>query len=252
MTHSDWVDPEDYSARLYASCWWTLFPTNDYRSTLTWSNRLGNFRNAEVYNFYSSGEEVLREYDDDPPFSEFGTATLLINYWNNHPPISSYAWVWQEKGKGRALVDSVLGSTHGGWKLNTAYNTNNARLPAAQANLLPASQLQTNAFFDFGSASFASDLALQGSLGNTYAYYYHNRILADAIPAMTWAIGSHPVPTPGIVVQNVDMMTLENGWPQDRLNSREGNNWHHSDFREVAYPFTYKLFNQLVTTGNLK
>ncbi len=47
------------------------------------------------------------------------------------------------------------------------------------------------------------------------------------------------------------MMTLENAWPQGRLDTSEQNNWHHSDFVNVAYTFTYKLFNQFVTLGNL-
>jgi len=49
------------------------------------------------------------------------------------------------------------------------------------------------------------------------------------------------------------MMTFENGWAQGRLNSGEYNdNWYHSDFHQMAYTFTYLLFNQFVTTGNLK
>ena len=49
------------------------------------------------------------------------------------------------------------------------------------------------------------------------------------------------------------MQTLENGWPVGRAkNPAEAINWHHSDVRVVAYTFTYQLFNQMVTTGNLK
>ncbi len=58
MIYSTW---RPYSNRLYASDWWQLFPTGDARSTLSWNNRLANLRNTDIYNFYSSGEEVLRE-----------------------------------------------------------------------------------------------------------------------------------------------------------------------------------------------
>jgi len=68
---------------------------------------------------------------------------------------------------------------------------------------------------------------------------------------MSLVLGANPVPTAGIVVQNIDMMTLKNGWPQGRTGN-EANKWHHSDFHEAAYTFTYQLFNQFVTTGNLK
>ena len=249
MTHSTWVDPEDYATRLYASYWWTLFPTNDARSTLAWSNRLGNFHSAQVFNFYSSGEEVLREYNDDPPVSSFGSAALLAAYWEAHPPLSSFVWVWQEKAKGVAPLDTILGSTHGGWKFNSSYDTNNAHLPAAQANVLPAAELQTNAFFDT-----SYDYALFNPLtGSDYAQENRNRILSDAIPAVTWAVGSHPVPRLQASGKNFDMNALyENGWPASRSTGDEAFKWHHSDFRDVAYTYVYKLFNIFVQTGNLK
>ena len=53
---------------------WAMWPTNDARSALTWQGRLDNFQNAAVYNFYSSGEEVLRDYPGDPPTSLIGIA----------------------------------------------------------------------------------------------------------------------------------------------------------------------------------
>jgi pimeloyl-ACP methyl ester carboxylesterase len=250
MIASAW---QAYSNRLYAANWHSLWTNLDYRSTLTWSNRLANFNGAQVYNFYSSGEEVLRQWNLDAPTNLLTfTAQALANYEISESPFASYVWVWQEKGKGLSANDGVLSSTHGGWRFNTNYTA----LTVAQANALPASQIQTNAFFDFASSNFTADLGLYGSLGNLYAYYNHNRIIADAIPALSLPVGANPVPIfspPQSPSQrNVDMMTFENNWPQGRLNSREGNNWHHSDFHQVAYTFTYQLFNQIVTTGNLK
>ena len=61
-------------ASLWASKWFNLWPTNDARNTLTWSGRLANLQNASVYNFYSSGEEVLRDYPADPPDNLAGIA----------------------------------------------------------------------------------------------------------------------------------------------------------------------------------
>lgn len=254
MTYSTWISPENYSTRLYADCWANLFPSSDARSALTWSNRLANLGNVTVYNFYSSGEEVLREYNDDPPLSAFGSASLLRTYWDTHQPVSSFAWVWQEKGKGVGPVDNVLGSTHGGWKLNTSYNTNDNPMSAAQANVLPASELQTNGFFDVTSLLFGDvDLNLYGPSGSSYAAANGNRILADAIPALSWPIGSHQVPALDEPNEphNFDMMAFENGWPQDRSGEETGR-WHHSDFRAVAYTFTFPVFDEWVALGNLK
>ena len=37
-----------------------------------------------------------------------------------------------------------------------------------------------------------------------------------------------------------------NGWP------RQGNNWLHSDMKDMAYFFVYKLYEQISTKGNIK
>lgn len=130
-------------------------------------------------------------------------------------------------------------------------------LPPGQAALLPNSQLQTNAFFDFASTNFTGDLALYGSLGNAYAFTYRNRILSDAIPALSLPIGANPVGRLQASGRNFDMQaSFENGWPTGRGTQKAGatapGEWHHSDFREVAYSFTYQLFNEIVNQANLK
>jgi hypothetical protein len=135
-------------------------------------------------------------------------------------------------------------------------------------------QWQANAFFDFssdftdgietahgtmpGTGSNQADMALYGSSGSTYAQANRNRILSDAIPALTLPVGANYVdkfaPQNGDD-KNFNMQTsFKTGWPAARSQptDEEGYKWHHSDFDYVAYPFTYKLFNQIVTSGNLK
>ena len=263
MIISTWMS---YSNRLYASDWYQLFPTNDARSTLTWNNRLGNLQNVAVYNFYSSGEEILREDDADPPTDFYSAVvTQLADAAVEGVPFGTYTWYWQEKGKGPSTEDWLLGSSHGGWKFNT-YWLGALGFPQSPAimNDTPNSILLTFPMFDFNSTVNSSLLDIDNELlgvvygvdPSVYAAANRNRILSDAIPAMSLVTGANPVPLfspPRSATQrNFDMMTFENGWPQGRLNSREVNKWHHSDFVNVAYPFTYKLFNQFVTTGNLK
>jgi hypothetical protein len=256
MVDSAW---QAYSNRLYAANWHNVWTNTDYRSLLAWSGRLTNFNGAQVYNFYSSGEEVLREWNVDPPTNILtDVAQIAANYLSTYSPVASYVWVWQEKSKGIAETDWLLGSTHGGWKFNTNY----ASLTIAQADALQAQQLQTNAFFDLTSPSFGTaDLALCGSLGNAYAYENRNRILSDAIPALSFPVGANLVPSfsPPIspTLRNFDMQaSYENGWPLGRPPQKVGitapGEWWHSDFHQVAYTFTYQLFNQLATVGNLK
>lgn len=249
----------NYENSLWASKWHNLFPTNDFRSTLTWSGRLKNFQNASVYNFYSSGEEVLRDYPSDP---EDGLYDIAENQFFSlvKGDTGLDTWAWQEKLKGLMSANNILSSDHGGWQFNSSYYG----ISAPNAALLPASELQTNAFFNWGaneSASFpfTNDLALESTSGSSYAQTDRNRILSDAIPCLTLPIGANPVPDSGIVVGNFDMQTLyENSWPVSRgpaqypTDTTAVGEWHHSDNRAVAYTFTYKLFNQFVNLGNLK
>jgi hypothetical protein len=261
MVDSAWME---YSNRLYASDWYQLFPTNDARSTLTWNNRLGNLQNVDVYNFYSSGEEVLREYDSDPPGDVwFAVTSELLSAWPGGYPLGTYAWVWQEKDKGACDQDWFIGSSHGGWLINPAYANGGEYMAAATADALPASQLQTNSFFTFRSSvqsGPSADVALWNpTQGSAYAAANRNRILSDAIPALTLPVGANPVPSFDNN-HNLNMNTpqFQNGWPQGRgaaqypPGTTAPGEWHHSDFCVVAYTFTYQLFNQFVTAGNLK
>jgi hypothetical protein len=269
MYPSIWTN---YQSRLWSSQWYALWPTNDGRSTLTWSGRLANFNGVPVYNFYSSGEEVLRDYPADPPAN-----LLTIAYGQGVAVLQGLmganTWVWQEKLKGLMEWNTLLSSDHGGWKFNDAsYGTNNSLLnsssfthmsPAAAA-LLPNAEIQTNAFFDVTDfigqvpPDWLQDLQLYGATGSAYAKATRNRLLADTIPCLTLPVGANPVDVLG-ALHNSDMeLVFENGWPFGRgkpqwpIGTLAFGEWHHSDVRAVAYTFTYKLFNQIVTTGNLK
>jgi len=261
MIYSTWTA---YSNRLYASDWYQLFPTNDYRSTLFWNNRLGNLRNVDVYNFYSSGEEVLRTSADDPPPSVLGKVfTQLTDFWPFGIPFGTYTWYWQEKGKGTCTQDWFLGSSHGGWLFPLNSYNDPQPLPPATANVLSNSVLQVSPVFTFGSyfdsisGPFPDWALTNAATGSSYAAANRNRILSDAIPAMSLVAGANPIPrlSPprNLTENNLDMNTVQfqNGWALGRTGGEAGK-WHHSDFVQMAYPFTYKLFNQFVTTGNLK
>jgi hypothetical protein len=253
MVYSTW---QQYSNRLFASDWWQLF-TNDYRSTLTWSNRLGNLGSVDIYNLFSSGEEVLRWDPVDPPSGILGGASSqLVNYWIEGVPWGTYTWVWQEKGKGTAAHDWFIGSTHGGWKFND-YWGNPPPSPAIM-NDTAASTLQDYPMFSVGSTENGppdQDL-LSDEYGSAYAQANRDRILSDAIPALTLPVGANHVDrfAPGSGDdKNFDMRTsFETGWPTARSTGTEAYKWHHSDFDYVAYPFTHKLFEEIVNDGNLK
>jgi len=58
MQHSNWLG---YSNRTWASSWYKLFPPqSDDRRKLTWRNRFASvLERTQLYNFWSSGDEVL-------------------------------------------------------------------------------------------------------------------------------------------------------------------------------------------------
>ncbi len=256
MIYSTW---QIYSNRLYASDWWQLFTNGDARSSLTWSNRLGNLSSVDIYNFYSSGEEVLRTYPQNPNLTIITTSALELYYHALGIPFGTYAWVWQEKGKGTYSTDGFVGSSHGGWLFNSLYDGSFGHMVPGDAANLPASQLQTNAFFCLHSSLFSigapNDLPLEGTDGASYAQANRDRILSDAIPALTLPVGANAVSTLDDRAggkRNFDMrQAFKTGWPGSRV-SVEDQQWHHSDFDYVAYPFIHQLFDSIVNTGNLK
>jgi len=160
MTHPDW---EGYPDRLYASEWYKLFPETDGRHGLTWRDRFKDVpQRTALYNFYSSGEEVLenRHDDSDPWMTDILSLQLQWPYGQspvNYDP-GRYAWVLQETLKGRitegdmALLYSaggciqllpfeiairsagiragnVLGSKYGGWGFNPHWDTSGSLQP---------------------------------------------------------------------------------------------------------------------------
>ena len=66
------------------------------------------------------------------------------------------------------------------------------------------------------------------------------RILADGIPATSFAAGANPIGS-GAVAGNIDYETCKSGqWPR-----RDGR-WLHSDIKNVAFIFNHKFFKRLV------
>lgn len=114
--------------------------------------------------------------------------------------------------------------------------------------------LQNQPMFSVGSSlNGPPDQDLLGTDASAYARANRDRILSDAIPALTLPVGANSVTAldqPGHP-HNFDLTSadFENGWP--RSTGGEAFKWYHSDFDYVAYPFTYKFFNKIVTVGKL-
>ena len=80
-----------------------------------------------------------------------------------------------------------------------------------------------------------------------------DRILADGIPAQTFAAGANAVDVFGDAGnRNYDsFMANVESWPRfTRENGVKRLLWHHSDIKAIAYYFVYPLFEQLVSEGD--
>jgi hypothetical protein len=77
-------------------------------------------------------------------------------------------------------------------------------------------------------------------------------LLAEAIPALSLPVGANRVTnfgTEGINQFNMPAQFADpNNWPRSPVGGVAP--WHHSDMHDVAYPFIYKFYNQLVNTYN--
>lgn len=88
------------------------------------------------------------------------------------------------------------------------------------------------------------------------------RLLAHGIPAQSYAAAVNPLESlfaqnNSGAERNFNMPGLRDagslGWPQERIvNGPFDFNWLHSDFRNVAMPYVYPVYEQMLDNGNLR
>jgi hypothetical protein len=175
MVHPDWrASTNIYAERLMCAAWGGLFSTNDPRSRITWNNRFASVPSrTTVSQFYSTGEEILRQSDGVVP--SVGALRGLLAVSLNWLPLVDISvdgtlvtgervWVYNEMTKGQpGFVDQLFVGNHNlaGWRFNTDYDVQKTyyddygipyyvseRMPSAQANGLATTNLIANPFFD--------------------------------------------------------------------------------------------------------
>jgi hypothetical protein len=267
-----------YDWRLLASHWHLLFKDGgspfgaslDERSQLTWRGRFGIL--PEAHNFFSSTENVLKNSEGSNP----GTDPLFNNG-------GELAWVAQEMNKGLTNLVTILNNdSHGGWGFNSTpasfpdgwsvsnLGTWRIMTPSEFAALGLSNSdredaLRTMPFFRqfkssdsdyplYNTNGLYEDLG-NGSIGasNDQKYMTRAKILAEAIPALSFAAGSNEIQDMDILAgedRNIDMyFELRTGttWPGERPDD----DWLHGDFKDIAYPYVYNLYDRFVEIGNL-
>jgi hypothetical protein len=245
MSHPTW---RLYQEDLWASEWHKLYPSHDKRKNMTWRGRFRAISNT--YNFYSTGEEVLKNGDGTEP----GTTGIATNG-------GKLAWVKQEMSKGDFFL-SGGGFIHhgtGGWKFGTYWDNSAgeglARIhwtrSPQEARTIPRVQLGELPFFK----PFVNSKFHDPTLGNAEAAKYDEvaKALSESLPALTFAAGSNPIDllnsqSDADAGRNYNMSSMKNGWPQERGDDED---WKHGDIREVAYLYTYKVYQKVTQLGGL-
>jgi pimeloyl-ACP methyl ester carboxylesterase len=264
MVHFEWDGPGGaYKESLRASEWYTHFPEDDHRRSLTWRGRFDRVPVANVWNYYSSGEEVLGTHPQSSwtavAWTQFiGFTSGVFSSDEIDVELGRHVWALQEKNKGRginllSMSDPVrLGSSDvGGWGFNRddyfVQDAENDRrhMTLAEANDIDTTGLREKPFFRKGRES-----ELYTSAGSEYARIHRDRLLGEMIPARSLPAGANKVQALK-VGYNLDMNSLfQSGWPQSRVGARR-REWRHSDVTDVAYLFVWPLFESFVQNGAL-
>jgi len=244
--------------RLWSTEWHHLFPEGDARKKLTWRNRFDEVtKHPGVVQYYSIEDEVLQQ--DDIGLPEDSIFEGIEGIDNN-------AWSVQEKSKGSDLLQAVLqaGVTSAGWGFGTNYQSpdcnpdfevceTNALMDASTAFALTNEQLQLNPIF---KPSVHSGL-INPTSGSAIAERNHPYILAFEIPALSFGVGStkldvfdNELPRP---VYDMNESDHVNGWPYAERGITDNiARWLHSDFKDVSYLYTHKVFDDMVEKGAMK
>ena len=278
MVNPEWKDegPDnaDYPEFLLPSKWSELFGENDRRSALCWKNRFADISaNTICYNFYSTGEDILRSGNGDLP-------ALLGDIRK-----TELIWVYNEMVKGTGtLASNFTGDIHGGWGFNYHHMDwinpgGGAHPPAGEwVRMLPGEAagiepqlLVSEPFFkpfSDGDPDFPdwNDGAwLYGDMDDANAHLppdsfagvslglvkNHAKILAEALPAHSNPTGSNTLPKLPLLL-NYDLDTVVRKalfWPF-RSPAEKKDRWLHSDYLNPALPFVADLYRICIESIN--
>jgi len=219
----------NYDQRLWSTEWYQLFSpangfANDGRYGLTWRDRFDAIPN--LYNFYSTGEEVLENPAQPQQLPTLG---------------KEWIWVTQEMRKGTGLLvvlnlfRLVDSGPEAGWALNTDWYVLPTGAPSggnkqprypwqATTNDISDDALRADPFFQ----AF-SDSNLTGPQGSSEATNIQVRadVLGRGIPALSLATGANSVSvfTDDGGDRNIPLMNFETGWPSERIAGQYGTRW---------------------------
>ena len=254
------VRPEwrDYTNACWASNWYRFFeddPT-DARGKMKWPGRFTDaLANAtEVFNYYSSGDAVFTETDEVPWLLK-DVLGVDLRFWTVLPYLvpslsfETHCWQKQEVLKGTV---GLAGTVSGGWgfyswlehhedPLTDEHTFERKIFTSQQANeKITDGSVKNRPVFDVsGAAEMMNHDAPEEDVFLA---------LAKHVPALSSPVGGNAI---GKLVNNIDMNDSDdgvprpNGWGRRPIGGEQP--WQHSDMKDVAYYFVYRLYDQLVT-----
>jgi len=267
MTEASW---RPYPRRLFASEWSKLYGDHRHRRGYAWPNCFSRVRQLDdVINCFSPGEDVT-----NCP-AGMTTASVLSTLWAGRS-VDYGVWKTQELLKGvgwtRSLGALPMERSQGGWGFNSAWRgrfmpSGPDRMlggrfallaPDVAARITPA-QLRVHPFFrPFELRSLHVPVVAPVSpLIEAPRVRYD--LLARGLPALSPAAGAIPIPSLGgkASVANYDLetqgRTRAGSWPTEGHRSPlTHGRWLHSDFKNVALPYVYPLFQTMINRGALR
>ena len=237
---TDW---HDYTNACWASNWHRLFngDPDDARGRMGWpgyfTTALGNADN--VYNYYSSGDDVFKEFGAVPSrFDGLDEAKEL------------YCWQKQETLKGSAVL---AGTAYAGWAFHhwtvhelvhdigggVHYEDRDYKYsPDDAARMIANGSITNNPVFN---SDFSPMFDPDASLDDQWL------ALGKYVPAVSSPVGGNAF------LGNDDDHDLNspeyrNGWGR-ALDHQYGTDWQHSDMMDMAYYYVFKLYEQLILKG---
>ena len=238
LVHNDWVG---YTNSCWAANWHKLFNAPDARSRLTWRGRFAAVVPMAV-NFYSSGDEVLELYPHSQNPAWYNGVSPSGN-WGER-----YAWHKQEIWKGRKSLLGFIGTTEwAGWGFKENM-LGVKKWSAQEANAVTdVIVFSTNTVFNPYPSSITNAVATRLETDSH---------LTQGIPALSPPTGRTDLSHKGIPSFDMNGAQIKtSAWPRDpaSIGSDDlGDNWLHSDLKNVAYFYTHRLFQKIVEIGGLR
>lgn len=269
---------DNRSRKLWSTDWFKLFLDNDtnsenddQRSKLTWQNRFKDIfkkdKDINIVQYYSEGEEVLQKATIGAPSGLEGNGPVFGGGRNS--------WNVSEKAKGDRGVSGALfiGGSRAGWAFKFITSADDPHCEQHWSDLLTDTECLTDIYTKseaeaitveeqktspfFQPFKDANLLSVEVVTGSNAAKLGHPHLLSYDIPALSFAAGGTKINKPKVLAEgNKVGMNAEfkrDGWPEDHR-SKDGTKsaWFHSDFKDVSYLYTSKLYKDMVERGDLK